>query len=164
MKRGGIMAKIVCIDKGTEKTGSAIGDVVAIHDEGTSLEGVGYATFKIISIPGTAKVVSAKLNALLPEMKRAFRAKAAADTWGFEQPEEAEFWKDGDDWRQIKDDPKYKINLAGLTSTDLDDLKTASKAGSALILSQRVKANVKEREDNQVSVAALKTVAEVATK
>lgn len=126
------MAQIVTIALGTvrmDKDGvtplNRIGDIVAIHDDDVALTGPGYDNFKVIKIAGlTAKEAEDVLNGLRPEVARAMKVPETAKPgeWTFEKVEEAEFWKDGDDWKKIEKSPKYTLNLSNLDDTDLASL------------------------------------------
>lgn len=113
------MAQIVCIDTGTVRPGSEIGDVVAIHDDDVELSGSGYANLEIIRVAGmTAPQVRSIFGDLLPEIQEAYLSKVA-DEWTFDKPEEKFVWKNTDEkWSDLVVDPKYKVTTVSLTETN----------------------------------------------
>ena len=116
------MAKIVCIDTGTAKTGiSEVGDVVSIHDDNVDLTGPGYENAKIIRVDGmTALEVRKILNAKIPEVKTAHRLPVAGK-WTF--MEEKQVWKDASGkWCKLINRPKYGLSLKDLTVDDATSL------------------------------------------
>lgn len=153
------MADLVLIAEGTYKPGlNNIGDIVSVHDDGRVGGGVGYESFKIVNVPGTAKEVLDRLNAELPQTKMCFRTKQDADVWGDEPPEEAEFWLDGTKWKKIEVRPSYLLNLTVDTTleTSLKD-EALSKESKLALIASAVKVNVKEIIENQtVTVIGLK--------
>lgn len=145
------MAQVVLIAEGTYKEGiNNIGDVVGIHEDGTIGGGIGYATFKVLQVPGTKAEIEALLNSRLPIIKRCFRM-SAANEWQKKPPEEAEFWQDGTDWKKIETRPKYQINIAcdSKLEADLADSKISNLSKQTLI-DAAATSNLKALPENQV--------------
>ena len=120
------MAKIVCIDTATAKTGiSEVGDVISIHDDNVELTGPGYANAKIVQVDGiTALEVRAILNAKIPETKIAHRLPVAGK-WCF--MEEKQVWKDATgNWCDLINRPKYALSLKNLAEDDITALADKS--------------------------------------
>lgn len=151
---------LILIDEGTYKEGiNNIGDVVEIYNNPALPSGVGYENFKCVEIPYmTAEQVRDVFTNKMPEMKRAWKSKAKADEWGFDQPEEAEFWKDGDDWKQIVDSPKYQINVSDVKTIEssLTAAKDLTERTSAIL--DNITANVATDTDNQTIKYELSTL------
>ena len=120
------MAKIVCIDTGTAKTGICeVGDVVSIHDDNVELAGPGYTNAKVISVSGvTALEVRKILNAKIPEVKTARRLPVAGK-WCF--MEDKQVWKDASGkWCDLINRPKYALSLKNLAEDDITVLADKS--------------------------------------
>lgn len=151
---------LIMIDSKTYKEGTNnIGDVVEIYSNDAAPSGIGYESFNCIEIPDmTADQVRTVLQEQLPITKRAYKSSANADTWSFDAPTEAEFWQDGDDWKQITSQPKYqfRINDPDALVKSMTSATDLSTRGSALIDALTV--NLTADEDNQIAVDALSTV------
>lgn len=142
------MAQVVLIDTGTYKDGiNNIGDVVAIHEDGIIGGGVGYATFKVITIPGTKAEIDALLNAKLPIIKSL---------------EDGDYWQDGEDWKKIEEYPKYAVNIAcddeleaSLKDSEISNLSKQTLVGAVAT------SNLKAMSENQtVTIITLQTETE----
>jgi hypothetical protein len=158
------MAQIVLTQRVRDGVVMFIGDVVEIQDDNVELSGPGYANHKIIQVKGmTEKEVQDKLQSLMPIYERAYRSKTAANTWGFDQPEGKEVWKDGEIWRDLAVHPKYQINLASLGDTDIADLKDelGSVSSKAVTLELKSVINLKEIEANKMAVDDLNKAEEI---
>ena len=161
------MAQLVLIDVGTlrVKDGvaiNAIGDLVSVHDDDVSLTGPGYASFKVVKVPGTAEEVRQRLDANLPETKQAFKSSTPAGEFGFERPEEIEVWNDNGVWRKIEVRPKYQINVTvdkELEGQLKDEVLTAESKVS--LLAAKAVPNVTNNKDNLVEIAELSKVVEI---
>ena len=161
------MAQLVLIDTGTLRIKdrvaiNAIGDLVSVHDDDVSLTGPGYASFKVVKVPGTAEEVRQRLDATLPKTKYAFKSSAPAGEFGFERPEEIEVWNDNGVWRKIEKRPKYQINVAVDKELDgqlKDEVLTAESKVS--LLAAKAVANVTIKTENQVEIKELSKVAKI---
>jgi hypothetical protein len=112
------MAKLVLIDNGTYVNGvNNVGDLVSVHNDDVELSGPGYATFKIVSIDGTADNVLKNLASILPKVEIVYKSDTEAGKWTFDRPTEKKVWNDNGIWRDIKVEPKYTINLVGGKAT-----------------------------------------------
>jgi len=144
---------LILIDEGTYRPGSNnIGDVVSVYENDAPPSGVGYTNFKCVEVPNmTGAEARAAIGARMPEIKRAFKAKTPADEWGFDPPDEAEFWNDNGSWKQIVDHPKYQINIPDPESKESNILDTAI-------------VNISTDADNQTVKTELSTTELEATK
>lgn len=161
------MAQLVLIDTGTlrVKDGvaiNAVGDLVSIHDDNVALTGPGYANFKVVKVPGTAEEVRQRLDAKLPEIKKAFKSSAPAGEWSFERPEESEMWNDNGTWRKVEVRPKYQINVTvdkELEGQLVDEVLTAESKVS--LLAAKTVANITTKTENLVEITELVKVVEI---
>lgn len=157
------MAQLVLIDTGTVREGiSFVGDLVSIHDDDVALTGPGYASFKVVKVPGTAEEVRQRLDANLPETKQAFKSSTPAGEFGFERPEEIEVWNDNGTWRKIETRPKYQINVTvdkELEGQLKDEVLTAES--KVALLATKATPNITTKTENQVEIPELSKVAEI---
>ena len=161
------MAQLVLIDTGTLRIKdrvaiNAIGDLVSVHDDDVSLTGPGYASFKVVKVPGTAEEVRQRLDATLPETKYAFKSSAPAGEFGFERPEEIEVWNDNGTWRKIETRPKYQINVTvdkELEGQLVDEVLTAES--KIALLAAKATPNITTKTENQVEIPELSKVAKI---
>jgi len=153
------MAKIVCIDTGTTRQGTAdIGDVVSIHEDDVEL-GSGYDNFKIIDIPGVStQEVREKIENNFPEVRLAFKKgnELSFDTDVLQISTE-KVWRHpiSGKWMKVKN-MKYPISLSTLTDNEVINLRgnLLSKQDKMNILSKR-KNNLTGRIDNQEEATEL---------
>lgn len=154
---------LILIDEATYKAGTNnVGDIVEIYSNDAAPAGVGYEAFKCVEIPYmTAEQVRDVLANKMPERRCAFKSSAASGEWSFNPPEEAEFWRDGDDWKQVTDNPKYQFRVSDPDAlvNSLTSAKDLSTRGSALIDALTV--NLIANEDNQTVMEALSTATAV---
>jgi hypothetical protein len=155
------MAKIVCIDTGTVRTGCEIGDIVAVHDDDVLLDGSGYSGFKIYDFPGLkAADVRSKMAAKLPETSKAY--KASSIEWSLFTPEEKEVWKDdAGNWCDLASRPKYGLTLFAITEaqkTSLADSKS-DEINRLLTLDSALTEKIHLDSSNLIAIAALNKTA-----
>ena len=116
------MADIICIAEATLNTKvNALGDIVDVVEDGKFTGGAA-DSFKIIHVEGmTATQVKAVLNAKVPKRRIAY-SLPVANTWTFQRPIEKQLWQDGTDWKDLVNDPKFKVTAASLTKDDITKL------------------------------------------
>ena len=129
------MAQLVCINKDSYREGiNKIGDIVAIHDDNVELTGSGYSGLDIIKVEGmTAKEVGEKLVRAEHQTK--------------------EYWTVGEDWYEIKEQPKYSFCIDVLTSDDLIGLESKELTVDNTAILAKLKDNVSlETKNNETKL------------
>lgn len=149
------MCNLVLIDNGTKKENNNLDDLVDINEDDVVL-GPAYSTFKILPMQGVPKaLVVMLLNAAKPKERRAFKTSTPANEWGFEYPEEKDFWEDSDgSWKAIEKRPMYNIKIDTkklLASVAADTKRTAQERLAEL--QKGVVCNIKEMPENQTVVS-----------
>ncbi len=154
------MAKVVLIAEGTVRPGiNAVGDVVSIHDDKTTLTGPGYANLTVLHIPDmTKEQVRESLAKIRPEEANAFQTQTGVGVWSLDRPEEKKVWKNHDGkWCFLEEDPKYRFTFADVTPQALASLSEATGTGVAkgLLLEGQCKEKIVLNEKNHVEVKDL---------
>lgn len=157
------MAQIVMIGDGTLKSGlSYLGDVVDIYDDNVIL-GPAYSTFRVLTVPGTAKDVRTLINSKIPEIKTVFKSKAGAGEWTDVPPEEAEAWNDNGTWRKVERRPTHQINIAvteELENAVADQMLSAE--GKLSLIGAAATANIMVIPENRQAITIIERAEEAA--
>jgi len=100
------MAQLLLI---TEKSLSAkdnrqVGDVVGIYDDRHVFSKAEQDMFEVVKVSGSRETLQ---SAASPEVREATRAQTT--DWTLDEPERAEVWKDGNDYKQIKTRPRLPL-------------------------------------------------------
>jgi len=136
------MAKIACIKDGYtyREDINNIDDIVVYVEDTHEFSDHEKEIFNIYTVKGTRSDVKTTALNELPEIRTAYLNK---DSLTFDEPIlnelgkspiiRKELWKDGDDWKEIINMPKYKIKFNSLTESFEENV--TSKSGNSGIVS-----------------------------
>jgi len=104
------MAKLLLVnDKSAVDGRCEPGDIIGVFDDSHVFSERELAMFDFETVKEDAKTLQAALSAITPEIRTATRAKTL--DWTFDEPEKKSLWKDGDNWKELVTDPKYKFRF-----------------------------------------------------
>lgn len=156
------MADVICIAEATLNTKvNALGDVVDVVEDGKFINGAA-DSFKIIRVEGmTAAQVKAVLNAKVPERGVAYSLPVGKDEWTFERPVEKRLWKDGDDWKELVNEPKFNITTQSLTKDDITKLADKNELIDKTAILNKCTDNISSDTENTKTIITVMETAVV---
>ena len=104
--------KLILISEQTHRPGiDNVGDINSWCESDVVL-GPAYDGFDVIEIKElTVAEFIDKMKTLIPEVRNIVRLDVPQGEWTFETPEEKRVYKDGEQWKEISEKPKYMVNL-----------------------------------------------------
>jgi hypothetical protein len=106
---------LLCISEATHKPGvNNVGDIVGVFTGDWQFSDAEKKGFTIIKVDGITRT---QMMDSLPQLET-----------GMDEKKNAEYWKDGDTWRELKRKPKYLHTLKGLDPVDRMDLSSKRAA------------------------------------
>lgn len=141
------MAKIIKHTEFTIRSGifNAVGDIVDICNDDVELAGKGYELFGIITVKNlTKEEINNLFNSMIPLTR---------------EIDNINYWKDGDVWKEIKIQPKYRIqapvNLSLQDESDLNNVEISSEI-KLTILENICKEKINLYPENHETILRLK--------
>ena len=137
--------KLILISEQTHRPGiDNIGDINSWCESDVVL-GPAYDGFDVIEIKElTVADFIEKMNAMAPETRTVSRINVPQNEWAFEPPEQKEVYKDGEQWKEISEMPKYAMIL---DKAEIGNLTGASdKEAKLTVLETAMIPNVKSNQ------------------
>ena len=101
------MAQLLLIKEAslTAADNRQIGDIVGIFDDNHVFTNREKELFNIVKVESSREVLDTENLLVQPQTREAWRSTTT--NWSIEEPQKTIVWQDGNDWKEIKDAPRF---------------------------------------------------------